>query len=115
MKLRTPDYWEAWIDGRCDRSPDDLSGYQSDREVYAVAVMDALQAACDRHILAVTQDGGPGVDDLGEVALAGLRVMRDSDPQMFIDAAGLALGIVPPMIDIDAYAAWRDRQERDDG
>lgn len=115
MKPRPPDYWAAWMDGWASRPPDDLTGYRSEREVYAVAVMDALLAACERHIPVVTQDGGPGVGELGETALAGLRVMRDSDPQMFIDAAGLALGIVPPMIDIDAYAAWRDRQERDDG
>lgn len=115
MKLRTPDYWEAWIDGRCDRSPDDLSGYQSELEVYAVAVMDALQAACEWHILAVTRDGGPGVGELGAVTLQYLRAMRDIDPWMFTDAAGLLLGIATPTIDYTAYAAWRDRQEQSDG
>ena len=115
MKPRTPDYWAAWIDGWACRPPDGLTGYQSEREVHAVGVMDALLAACERHILAVSRNGGPGVGDLGAVTSGYLHAMRVADPQTFSDAAGLLLGIIPPTIDYDAYAAWRDRQERDDG
>lgn len=115
MKPGTPEYWAAWVDGWASRPPDDLTGYRTEREVYAVAVMDALLAACERHILAVTQDGGPGVGDLGAVTSEYLHAMRLADPRMFIDAAGLLLGTIPPMIEVDAYIAWRDRQEQSDG
>ncbi|OBA40771.1 hypothetical protein [Gordonia sp. 852002-51296_SCH5728562-b] len=116
MKPRTPDYWAAWIDGRCDRSPDDLSGYRSDREIYAVAVVDALFAAVEQHTLHLTYHTTPDITRLGEVALEGLRELRDRDVRTAADHAAVILGLpMPPTIDYDAYAAWRDRQEQSDG
>lgn len=78
----------------------------------AARVLDALIIAVDRHIHA-SADSGTGA--LAVIASDALRGLRAADPDLFVELACAALDIARPAIDIDAYIAWRDRQEQSDG
>lgn len=109
-------YWSAWIDGRCSRVPDDLTGYGSEREVWAVAAIDALLAAAELHVMRLDRGADAGVRALGEVTMEGLRELRRHDPKAFAAHVSHLLGLaMPPTIDYDAYAAWRRRNDEGGG
>lgn len=111
-RVRTPAEWVAWIEGWRARPPGDLSGYRSEAEVEAVAVVDALLTAAELHIIQASRDVEPLHLRLGGVALEGLRELRSRAPQVFAEHAAHVLGLpMPPAFDHRAYDAWHKRQE----